>query len=237
VDIKVEKTAVNVIDAAAQGAGDGLHLALNIGGMLIAFLALIAMLNGILGWAHTLPWLGWLPESLEKIFGIVFAPVAWLMGVPWKDAAIGNLLGTRLVTNEFVAFPPTRADEIALDPRPSPSPPTRCAGSPTSAPSPSRSAASARWRPTASRPGAAGPARRGRRNHGQLHVGLHRGNVAVTDEAKRLSRAARRCGPSIGVVLGSGLGAFADELTERTDIPYARFPAGRTPPPWATPAS
>src|SRR5436853_1241603 len=86
VDVKVEKTAVNVIDAAAQGAGDGLHLALNIGGMLIAFLALIAMGNGILGGLHTLPGLGWLPASLEKLFGIVFAPVAWVMGVPWKDA-------------------------------------------------------------------------------------------------------------------------------------------------------
>src|SRR6202011_4677524 len=61
VEIKVEKTAVNVIDAAAQGAGDGLHLALNIGGMLIAFLALIAMFNGILHWVHTLPAMGWLP--------------------------------------------------------------------------------------------------------------------------------------------------------------------------------
>src|SRR5216117_886840 len=68
VEIKVEKTAVNVIDAAAQGAGDGLHLALNIAGMLIAFLALIAMANGILGWAHTLPHMGWLPASLQKIF-------------------------------------------------------------------------------------------------------------------------------------------------------------------------
>src|SRR3974390_3693898 len=64
VEVKVEKTAVNVIDAAAQGAGDGLHLALNVGGMLIAFLALIAMCNGILGWLHTLPLLGWLPGSL-----------------------------------------------------------------------------------------------------------------------------------------------------------------------------
>src|SRR5436305_3151820 len=105
VDVKIEKTAVNVIDAAAQGAGDGLHLALNIGGMLIAFLALIAMVNGILGWVHTLPLMGWLPESLQKIFGWLFAPVAWLLGVSWKDStAIGNLLGTRLVLNEFVAF-------------------------------------------------------------------------------------------------------------------------------------
>jgi len=120
VEIKVEKTAVNVIDAAAQGAGDGLHLALNVGAMLIAFLSLIAMFNGILGWIHTLPLMGWLPGSLEQIFGIVFAPVAWIMGVPWKDASIiGNLLGTRLVTNEFVAFvelgkPAVRA---MLDPR------------------------------------------------------------------------------------------------------------------------
>src|SRR3954466_8581945 len=98
VEIKVEKTAVNVIDAAAQGAGDGLQLALNIGGMLIAFLALIAMCNGILGWLHGLPGLGWLPASLERIFGILFAPVAFVLGVPWKDCAtIGDLLGTRLV--------------------------------------------------------------------------------------------------------------------------------------------
>jgi len=118
VDIKVEKTAVNVIDAAAQGAGDGLHLALNVGGMLIAFLALIAMLNGILGWAHGLAWMHWFPGSLQELFGIIFSPVAWVMGVPWKDAhAIGNLLGTRLVTNEFVAFTKLGPMRPALDPR------------------------------------------------------------------------------------------------------------------------
>jgi CNT family concentrative nucleoside transporter len=118
VEIQVENTAVNVIDAAAQGAGDGLRLVLNIGAMLIAFLALIAMLNGMLHWAHTLPLLGWLPESLEKIFGIVFAPVAWVMGVPWHDAsAIGDLLGTRLVTNEFVAFVQLGPMQKTLDPR------------------------------------------------------------------------------------------------------------------------
>jgi CNT family concentrative nucleoside transporter len=118
VEIQVEKTAVNVIDAAAQGAGDGLRLVLNIAAMLIAFLALIAMLNGMLHWAHTLPFLGWLPESLEKIFGIVFAPVAWVMGVPWHDAsAIGDLLGTRLITNEFVAFVQLGPMRKTLDPR------------------------------------------------------------------------------------------------------------------------
>jgi CNT family concentrative nucleoside transporter len=105
VEVHLEKTAVNVIDAAAQGAGDGLHLALNIGAMLIAFLSLIAMLNGILGWLHTLPFLGWLPASLQTILGYLFAPLAWVMGVAWHDcASVGKLMGTRLVLNEFVAF-------------------------------------------------------------------------------------------------------------------------------------
>jgi concentrative nucleoside transporter, CNT family len=103
VEINVEKTAVNVIDAAAQGAGDGLHLVLNIGAMLIAFLALIAMMNGMMGWAHVHA--AWFPKSLETFCGWVFAPIAWLLGVPWQDApAIGGLLGTRLITNEMVAF-------------------------------------------------------------------------------------------------------------------------------------
>ena len=118
VEIKVEKTAVNVIDAAAQGAGDGLHLALNIGAMLIAFIALIAMLNGILGWVHTLPAMHWMPESMQTLFGVVFAPIAWLMGVSWKDsAAIGNLLGTRLVLNEFVAFLQLGPMKAGLEPK------------------------------------------------------------------------------------------------------------------------
>jgi CNT family concentrative nucleoside transporter len=118
VEIKVEKTAVNIIDAAAQGAGDGLHLALNVAGMLIAFLALIAMCNGILGGLHQVAFLHWLPDSLEKMFGIIFAPVAFIMGVPWKDAAtIGDLLGTRLVLNEFVAFLKLGPMKATLDPR------------------------------------------------------------------------------------------------------------------------
>src|SRR2546422_863546 len=90
VEIKVEKTAVNVIDAAAQGAGDGLHLALNIGAMMIAFLALIAMINGVLGWGRTMPGLWWVAARLEQIFAGLFAPAAWLMGAAWADgAAIG----------------------------------------------------------------------------------------------------------------------------------------------------
>jgi CNT family concentrative nucleoside transporter len=116
VRIEIEKPGVNVIDAAARGAGEGLHLALNIGAMLVAFLALIAMVNGIMGWLHGL--LPVLPESLEKLFGIIFAPVAWLMGVSWKDAQqVGNLLGTRLVLNEFVAFLQLGPIREQLDPR------------------------------------------------------------------------------------------------------------------------
>jgi CNT family concentrative nucleoside transporter len=118
VSIEVERPGVNVIDAAARGAGEGLHLALNIGGMLIAFLALIALVNGVLGWMHGLPLLGWLPNSLQEIFGFVFSPVAWLMGVSWKDAqTVGNLLGTRLVLNEFVAFLQLGPLKSQLDPR------------------------------------------------------------------------------------------------------------------------
>jgi CNT family concentrative nucleoside transporter len=103
--IEVPKPGVNVIDAAARGAGDGLHLALNIAAMLIAFIALIALVNGFLGWVHSVPQLAWVPPSLQQIFGIVFAPVAWLLGVSWKDAAsVGDMLGTRMVLNEFIAF-------------------------------------------------------------------------------------------------------------------------------------
>jgi CNT family concentrative nucleoside transporter len=96
VKITVEKPGVNIIDAAARGAGDGLQLALNIAGMLIAFLALIAMCNGMLSYFHI---------TLQQIFGWAFSPVAWLLGVKFNDCqTIGNLLGTRLVLNEFIAF-------------------------------------------------------------------------------------------------------------------------------------
>src|SRR6476661_405281 len=87
VKVEVEKPGVNLIDAAARGAGDGLQLALNIGGMLIAFVALIALANGFLGWVHGLPGMGWLPPSMQGVLGFVFAPVAWLLGVAWNDCA------------------------------------------------------------------------------------------------------------------------------------------------------
>src|SRR5690348_6236830 len=91
VKLDVERTDVNVIDAAGRGTGEGLALALNVGAMLISFVSIIFLINGILGKAGL---------SLQMIFGWVFAPVAWSLGVPWQDAPeVGNLLGTRMVLN------------------------------------------------------------------------------------------------------------------------------------------
>ena len=118
VDVHIEKNSVNLIDAAAHGASDGLQLALNIGGMLIAFLALIALVNGLFHFVHGLPNMGWFPDSMQQIFGVIFAPVAWLLGVAWNDcASIGQLLGTRLVTNEFIAFGDLGKMQHQLDPK------------------------------------------------------------------------------------------------------------------------
>lgn len=91
-----DKRYVNILDAASQGVTDGLFLALNVAAMMIAFVALIYLVDGILGLAHT---------SLESLLGHVLSPMAWLLGVPWHDApSVGNLLGTKIVLNEFVAF-------------------------------------------------------------------------------------------------------------------------------------
>jgi CNT family concentrative nucleoside transporter len=98
IPLKIERHHVNVIDAASAGASDGMMLAMNVAAMLIAFLALIAMLDAVLGWA-------WAGLTLSKVFSVIFAPVAFLMGVPAKDiGAMADLLGTKLVANEFVAF-------------------------------------------------------------------------------------------------------------------------------------
>jgi CNT family concentrative nucleoside transporter len=116
VRLDVAKTDVNAIDAAGRGTSEGLHLAMNVVAMLISFMALIALANAIL--AHAGPWLRMPDLSLQKIFGWVFAPVAWSLGVPWRDAGqIGNLLGTRMVLNEFIAFSQLGPMKSALDPR------------------------------------------------------------------------------------------------------------------------
>jgi CNT family concentrative nucleoside transporter len=106
----------NVLGAIARGTVDGLHLALNVGAMLIVFLALLALLNAMMGWVHI--YIHWFPYSLQQILGWIFAPVAWLIGVSWHDAStIGNLLGTRMVLNEFVAFAELGKIKDTLDPR------------------------------------------------------------------------------------------------------------------------
>jgi hypothetical protein len=164
---------------------------------------------------------------MQQIFAVVFAPLAWLMGVSWKDApTIGNLLGTRLVLNEFVAFlqlgplkiaarsalvhhrhlRAVRLRQFQLD-RHSDRRHRRAGAQPQI------------------RPGAAGVEGRGRGQHGQFHVGLHCGDAAVIAERRRsVSGIAHALRPRVAVVLGSGLGAFADELSDRTEIPYAEIP-------------
>jgi CNT family concentrative nucleoside transporter len=95
----------NFIGAIARGTIDGGKLAMNVGIMLISFLALVALLDMMLTWVHGMPWTHWVPGSLGQILGFAFAPVAWLIGVPWHDCmAIGNLLGTRMALNEVIAY-------------------------------------------------------------------------------------------------------------------------------------
>ena len=111
VGINFEKTHTNVLEAAAAGATDGVKLALNVGGMIIAFIALVAMVNHALGWVGT---------SLQEIFGLIFSPLAWTMGVPWEEArTFGNLLGTKIAINEFVGYIELMkaAESGALSPR------------------------------------------------------------------------------------------------------------------------
>jgi CNT family concentrative nucleoside transporter len=108
----------NLIGAIARGTIDGGRLAFNVAIMLISFLALVALLDGLLGWTHGLSYMHWVPGSLGQILGFVFAPVAWLIGVPWHDCgAIGNLLGTRMALNEVIAYIGLGAQKAALAPR------------------------------------------------------------------------------------------------------------------------
>jgi CNT family concentrative nucleoside transporter len=114
-EVEAEKKE-NLLGAIARGTTDGLHLALNIAAMLISFLALIALLNGTMGFIHH--HLAWFPSSLEAVLGTLFAPIAWVIGIPWHDClAIGNLLGTRMALNELVAFSMLGPMRASLDPR------------------------------------------------------------------------------------------------------------------------
>jgi CNT family concentrative nucleoside transporter len=111
-----EGKAGNLLGAISRGTTDGLSLALNVAAMLIAFLALIALLNGIMGWVHNS--VSFFPASLQTVLGWLFAPVAWLIGIPWKDArSIGSLLGIRMVGNELIAYGQLHDLKDQLDPR------------------------------------------------------------------------------------------------------------------------
>ena len=119
-NVQMERDA-NILGAISRGTIDGLHLALNVAAMLISFIALIYLVDGCFGAAHNVlasHGVAWFPSSVEQIFGWMFSPIAWLIGIPWRDCpAIGNLLGLRMVTNELVAFQRLGPMQSTLDPR------------------------------------------------------------------------------------------------------------------------
>ena len=108
VHLEIEKTATNVIEAAANGAADGVKLALNVGGMLLAFFALITMINFPLAWVGQVTGLEVVlgePLSMSIILGYILSPLAWIIGIPWNEAVVvGGLIGEKIVINEFVAY-------------------------------------------------------------------------------------------------------------------------------------
>lgn len=98
-----EDRAANILEAAARGASDGMFLVINVAAMLIAFLSLIGLINGIFGWIGS--WFGQDDFSLQFILGWLFRPLAFVIGVPWEDSALaGRLIGIKLITNEFVGY-------------------------------------------------------------------------------------------------------------------------------------
>jgi CNT family concentrative nucleoside transporter len=114
--LDMPRTDSNLLEAAARGTSEGLQLMLNVIAMLIAFVALVALINGGFGWVHG--HLAWFPESLQVVLGWVGRPVAWLLGVSWQDSgAVGGLLGTRAVLNEFIAYSDLSPMKAVLDPR------------------------------------------------------------------------------------------------------------------------
>lgn len=116
VKVHLPKISANLVDAAATGAGEGMKLAINVGAMLLAFIALIAMVNGLLGFAGGM--FGFPKLSLELITGYLFSPIAWLMGVQWSECiAVGSLLGKKLIINEFVAYLDLKDQIATLSPR------------------------------------------------------------------------------------------------------------------------
>ncbi len=121
VELEIKDESVNIVDALSRGATQGLKLALNVAAMLIAFIAVVALLNGILGmicdWVGLSSLLG-TEITFEKILGFLFAPLAFLLGVPWSEASqVGHLLGVKLVLNEFIAYVDLAEIKASLSPR------------------------------------------------------------------------------------------------------------------------
>jgi CNT family concentrative nucleoside transporter len=115
VRVEIPRTDVNVVDAAARGTTDGLHLMLNVIAMLVSFIALVALVNGAFAWTHG--HVAWFPENIQTVLGWIFRPIAFAMGVPWHDSGtIGGLLGERMVLNEFIAFKDLADLKAHLDP-------------------------------------------------------------------------------------------------------------------------
>lgn len=168
----------NLLGAIARGTGDGLHMALNIGAMLIAFPALVALLDGILGGIHR--HIAWFPVSMESVLGVLFSPIAWVIGIPWRDCgAIGNLLGTRMVLNELVAFSMLGPQRAALDPRSFTIATFALCGFANLSSIGIQIGGLARWLRTRGGTRAAGRARDAGGNDGESDVGFHRGHAAV----------------------------------------------------------
>jgi CNT family concentrative nucleoside transporter len=121
VDMAPLERDTNALGAISRGTIDGLNLAVNVGAMLITFIALIFLVDGIFGVVHNALatiGIGWFPSSVEQIFGWLFSPIAWVIGIPWNDChTVGNLLGLRMVTNELVAFQRLGPMKNAMDPR------------------------------------------------------------------------------------------------------------------------
>jgi CNT family concentrative nucleoside transporter len=116
VKLDMPRQDVNLLDAAARGTSEGLNLMLNVIAMLVSFVALVALLNG--GFAAVHRYADWFPANLQTVLGWLFRPIAWAMGVPWRDSGtIGSLLGTRMVLNEFIAYAQLGPLKAQLDPR------------------------------------------------------------------------------------------------------------------------
>ncbi|MEO6056863.1 MAG: NupC/NupG family nucleoside CNT transporter [Gemmatimonadales bacterium] len=116
VRLEMPKQDVNLLDAAARGTGEGLNLMLNVIAMLVSFVALVALVNG--GFAGVHRYVEWFPANMQTVLGWIFRPIAWAMGVSWRDSeTVGSLLGTRMVLNEFIAYAELGPLKGQLDPR------------------------------------------------------------------------------------------------------------------------